>query len=158
MASWSRRAVSRHLFGLAPTGVYPAVTIAGYAVSSYLTISPLPAERRRFVFCGTIRHHASGAQALPGDLPFGARTFLDEVHPSRLSDHPHPRTRSISEMCTDATCTDAALTAGLTVRVSSSGIRRTTPVSSPYASFGIHAFTAPDTCCYHADSNGAISR
>ena len=30
------------LFGLAPGGVYPAATVAGYAVRSYRTISPLP--------------------------------------------------------------------------------------------------------------------
>jgi hypothetical protein len=87
-AFWSRRAVSRRLFGLAPIGVYHAVTIAGYAVSSYLTISPLPARSRRSVFCGTIRHHLHGAQVLPGGLPYGARTFLD-ASASRLSDHPH---------------------------------------------------------------------
>jgi hypothetical protein len=38
----SRRAVSRRLFGLAPTVVYHAVIIADYAVSSYLAVSPLP--------------------------------------------------------------------------------------------------------------------
>jgi len=46
------------LFGLAPDGVFRAPTIAGRAVGSYPAFSPLPssvAERRRFVFCGTIR-------------------------------------------------------------------------------------------------------
>jgi len=42
-ASPSRRAVSRRLFGLAPTGVYHAATITDRAVSSYLAVSPLPA-------------------------------------------------------------------------------------------------------------------
>jgi len=39
---WSRRAVSRRLFGLAPTGVFRAVTVTGNAVGSYPTFSPLP--------------------------------------------------------------------------------------------------------------------
>ena len=30
------------LFGLAPDGVYRAASVAGYAVSSYLTLSPFP--------------------------------------------------------------------------------------------------------------------
>jgi len=33
---------SRCLFGLAPAGVYPAASVTSRAVSSYLTISPLP--------------------------------------------------------------------------------------------------------------------
>ena len=44
------------LFGLAPGGVYPAAPIAGGAVRSYRTVSPLPrgvATPRRFDFCGT---------------------------------------------------------------------------------------------------------
>jgi hypothetical protein len=51
------------LFGLAPSGVYPAADVATGAVRSYRTISPLPpgasadARRRgrRCVFCGTFR-------------------------------------------------------------------------------------------------------
>ena len=39
---WSRRTVSRRLFGLAPAGVYRAVIVADDAVGSYPTISPLP--------------------------------------------------------------------------------------------------------------------
>lgn len=43
------------LFGLAPGGVYRAVSVAGNAVRSYRTLSPLPApKRRRFAFCGTV--------------------------------------------------------------------------------------------------------
>jgi hypothetical protein len=64
-------------------------------VSSYLTISPLPAERRRFVFCGTIRHHVSGAQELPGGLPYGARTFLDDIDTHR--DYPITHSEKYSE-------------------------------------------------------------
>jgi hypothetical protein len=84
-------------------------------VSSYLAISPLPARGWRFVFCGTIRHRVNGAQALPGDLPYGARTFLDgDETPSRLSDRrfPHAPT-SIAGIRADDT-----LTAGFNVLVS----------------------------------------
>jgi len=54
-----RRAASAPLFGLAPGGVYPATPVTRSAVSSYLTISPLPRYRtsraRRYIFCGTFR-------------------------------------------------------------------------------------------------------
>jgi hypothetical protein len=47
------------LFGLAPAGVYPATSVAGRAVGSYPTFSPLPAlpfgSRWRCLFCGTVR-------------------------------------------------------------------------------------------------------
>ena len=48
------------LFGLAPGGVCRAVAVAGNAVRSYRTLSPLPAGRapavhgRRSAFCGTV--------------------------------------------------------------------------------------------------------
>jgi len=42
------------LFGLAPSGVYPAMPVTRHAVRSYRTISPLPASRR-YIFCGTSR-------------------------------------------------------------------------------------------------------
>ena len=50
----ARRRVSLH--GLAPDGVYHARPVAGPAVRSYRTFSPLPEIRcrgRRSVFCGT---------------------------------------------------------------------------------------------------------
>ena len=50
----TRQRVSLH--GLAPDGVYHARPVAGPAVRSYRTFSPLPAVRcrgRRSVFCGT---------------------------------------------------------------------------------------------------------
>jgi hypothetical protein len=44
------------LFGLAPSGVYPATSVARCAVRSYRTISPLPRrEPWRYIFCGTFR-------------------------------------------------------------------------------------------------------
>jgi hypothetical protein len=59
----AERERSRHarclppLFGLAPGGVYPALSVAGEAVRSYRTLSPLPggpeALAGRFAFCGT---------------------------------------------------------------------------------------------------------
>ena len=77
------------LFGLAPSGVYPATTVAGSAVRSYRTISPLPevgagAEfveaplrpQPRAVYFLWHFPSAHAAQALPGTLPCGARTFL----------------------------------------------------------------------------------
>ena len=42
MSTWSRRAVSHRLFGLAPAGVCRATTVASRAVGSYPTLSPLP--------------------------------------------------------------------------------------------------------------------
>jgi hypothetical protein len=45
VASLSGRTAPRHLFGLAPTGVYPATSVAGRAVRSYRTFSPLPDPR-----------------------------------------------------------------------------------------------------------------
>ena len=46
------------LFGLAPSGVFPATPVASRAVRSYRTISPLPEflvnkAFRRYIFCGT---------------------------------------------------------------------------------------------------------
>ena len=97
-ASRSGRAVPRRLFGLAPAGVYPATSVAGGAVRSYRTFSPLPdplarpsavcflwhcPSRRRA--CHHARHHA---QALPGGLPCGARTFLDRTSEDPCRDRP----------------------------------------------------------------------
>ena len=55
------RATSRNkahmppLFGLAPGGVCRAVSVAGPAVRSYRTLSPLPGRSpRRSAFCGTV--------------------------------------------------------------------------------------------------------
>ena len=91
-ASWSRRATSRRLFGLAPAGVYPATPVARRAVRSYRTISTLPdptlsrgPSAVSFLWhCPSHpRDESRGcAQALPGSLPCGARTFLDR-HLSR---------------------------------------------------------------------------
>ena len=68
--------------GFAPSGVYRAPSLAGWAVRSYRTLSPLPVwpwPRRRFAFCGTFPAPppATGRPDLPVTLPCGARTFLD---------------------------------------------------------------------------------
>ena len=67
------------LFGLAPGGVYPAIAVAGDAVRSYRTLSPLPAFARgfdgRFAFCGTFPGVAPAGR-YPAPCFRGARTFL----------------------------------------------------------------------------------
>ena len=66
----------------------PCRSVAGLAVRSYRTVSPLPDPAAPDVPCGTWRRwpsavcsllhfpSARAAQALPGTLPCGARTFL----------------------------------------------------------------------------------
>ena len=77
---------SRRLLGLAPAGVYRAVHVAMYAVGSYPTFSPLPAESGwRSVFCGTVRHAQRACPGVTWRPAHGARTFLDGVKPSRPS-------------------------------------------------------------------------
>jgi hypothetical protein len=66
------------LLGLAPGGVYRAAPVAGRAVRSYRTLSPLPAPRRarwRFPFCGTFPRVAPAGR-YPAPCFRGARTFL----------------------------------------------------------------------------------
>ncbi len=54
------RAAPGFLFGLAPDGVFRALSITRQAVSSYLTFSPLPRPcgRGGLIFCGTVRRNA----------------------------------------------------------------------------------------------------
>jgi len=81
---WSGIAPVPFLFGLAPGGVCRAVSVAGNAVRSYRTVSPLPAAERyapgRSVLCGTVPG-VSPAGRYPAPFVHGARTFL----PGRLS-------------------------------------------------------------------------
>ena len=89
-ASLSGWATLRCLFGLAPAGVYRATTVTSRAVSSYLTISPLPVCRRptSLAVCFLLHYPSmpfGTAQALPGSAPCGARTFLEY---SRTRDRP----------------------------------------------------------------------
>src|SRR5204863_8283272 len=78
------RATSRNeahvppLFGLAPGGVCRAVSVAGDAVRSYRTLSPLPRIRnapRRSALCGTFPGVAPAGR-YPAPYIHGARTFL----------------------------------------------------------------------------------
>src|SRR5882672_9818219 len=64
------------LFGFAPGVVCHAVSVAGPAVRSYRTFSPLPRpKRRRFVLCGTVPGVAPAGR-YPAPHVDGARTFL----------------------------------------------------------------------------------
>ena len=68
------------LLGLAPGGVYPAAAVAGGAVRSYRTISPLPPATSRAAgsavcFCGTFPGVAPAGR-YPAPCLRGARTFL----------------------------------------------------------------------------------
>ncbi len=64
------------LFGFAPGGVYRAASVAGRAVGSYPTLSPLPRPQpRRFAFCGTFPGVAPAGR-YPAPFFRGARTFL----------------------------------------------------------------------------------
>ena len=71
----ARRTTSLPLFGLAPDEVFLAICVAAGAVSSYLTISPLPSRGRAVYF---LWHSLWGHPpwALPSIPSCGARTFL----------------------------------------------------------------------------------
>ena len=73
---WNSFEPAPPLFGLAPGGVCRAVPVAGSAVGSYPTVSPLPGTRPgRFHFCGTFPEVAL-AGSWPAPSFRGARTFL----------------------------------------------------------------------------------
>ena len=86
---------ARSLFGLAPGGACHAVPVAGSAVRSYRTLSPLPPGlgRRpklrgwRFALCGTVPGVAPAGR-YPAPSFRGARTFLQ---------HPANRTPAITQ-------------------------------------------------------------
>src|SRR5262245_34070736 len=67
------------LFGLAPGGVYHAAAVAGGAVRSYRTVSPLPRQyatrRGGLSLCGTFPG-CEPAGRYPAPYVHGARTFL----------------------------------------------------------------------------------
>ena len=66
---------STPLFGLAPHGVYRALSVTGEAVRSYRTLSPLPTDVR-WAVC-SLRHFPSRyhGRALPGMLPVRSPDF-----------------------------------------------------------------------------------
>jgi len=70
---------SASLFGLAPGGVYLATNcyqLRGALLPHHFTLTSLSLKQTEAVsFCCTSRGHYT-PQALPGTLPFGARTFL----------------------------------------------------------------------------------
>ena len=74
------------LLGLAPGGVCPAAAVAGGAVRSYRTISPLPPGKPGLAvcFCGTFPKVALAGR-YPAPYFRGARTFLS---PRTESGHP----------------------------------------------------------------------
>jgi hypothetical protein len=105
------------LFGLAPGGVYPANAVAGAAVRSCRTVSPLPAGPKaggRSVLCGTFPGVAPAGR-YPAPCFRGARTFLQHAltrasaavqpsggcylrqatHPSKPAIDPTPRKRQV---------------------------------------------------------------
>ena len=81
------------LLGLAPGGVFPAAAVAGGAVRSYRTVSPLPPapsgrrQARRCPFCGTVPGVAPAGR-YPAPHLRGARTFLS---PHRGEERPSSR-------------------------------------------------------------------
>ena len=85
------------LFCLAPHGVFRASRIAPRAVSSYLAFSPLPAlkkeqlfsQRTGGVFSVTLSVNTCFRECCPrilrGMLPYGVRTFLQQIPLTRGS-------------------------------------------------------------------------
>src|SRR5215472_5502233 len=80
---------SRCLFGLAPTGGYRATTVAGRAVGSYPTFSPLPLDRGRSVFCGPFRRLAAPRRYLAVS-PVELGLSSESPDPAATRDHPTP--------------------------------------------------------------------
>jgi hypothetical protein len=87
------RAAPRPLFGLAPDGVCRATSVTSGPVRSYRTLSPLPVPLARPSAVCFLWHFPSSldARVLPGTLPFGARTFLQQPKlPAILTRHAPP--------------------------------------------------------------------
>src|SRR6266568_1466646 len=98
-AAPATRAGSRCLLGLAPTGGYRAASVAGRAVGSYPTVSPLPLDKGRSVFCGPFRRLSAPRRYLavcPVELglssirPFNRRTATIAPHPLQVPKVPAP--------------------------------------------------------------------
>ena len=98
------------LFGLAPDGVFRAVTLTRDAVVFYTTFSPLPvalAKHRRFNFLwhcpskslSTFRPRVSQSNGLGlrGIAPFGVRTFLFRLAPKAIL-HPSKTDVKLTEI------------------------------------------------------------
>ncbi len=91
-----RATSSGFLFGLAPGGVYPATSVTKSAVRSYRTISPLPLKNSEAVCFLLHWPSVHTAQALPGTLPSGARTFLNTKNDTATA-WPTPRLNATTE-------------------------------------------------------------
>ena len=81
----ARRCRLQPLFGIAPGGACRAAAVAGGAVVSCTTVSPLPVARRS-VLCGAFPRVAPAGR-YPAPLLCGVRTFLTGG-PARPSGHP----------------------------------------------------------------------
>jgi len=101
-AARTTRAGSRCLFGLAPTGGHRAAPVTRRAVGSYPTVSPLPLDAGRFVFCGPVRRLAAPRRYLavyPAELGLSsARPNLRRTatitpcrHPAETYRHGEPQ-------------------------------------------------------------------
>lgn len=80
------------LLGLAPGGVYLAVRITADAVSSYLTISPLPLAGR-YLFCCTFHRLAA-----PGYYPAPCPAVFGLSSPPRTRDFPEMAIKAITAL------------------------------------------------------------
>src|SRR2546422_744781 len=91
-AAPATRAGSRCLLGLAPTGGYRAASVAGRAVGSYPTVSPLPLDKGRSVFCGPIRRLAAPRRYLavcPTELGLSSMRKSSR-RPATITPYRHP--------------------------------------------------------------------
>ena len=89
----------RRLFGLAPAGVYRAARVTTCAVSSYLTLSPLPDPACGWPSAVSFLWHfpsSHDAQTLSGGSSYGARTFLDTCGCHSCRDRPAAHYGSIN--------------------------------------------------------------
>jgi len=91
-AAQTTRAGSRCLFGLAPTGGYRATPVARRAVGSYPTVSPLPLDKGRSVFCGPFRRLTAPRRYLavcPRELGLSSARHSSR-HAATIAPYRHP--------------------------------------------------------------------
>src|SRR3989442_1529757 len=95
-AAQTTRAGSRCLFGLAPTGGYRATPVARRAVGSYPTVSPLPLNKGRSVFCGPFRRLTAPRRYLavcPMELGLSSARHSDR-RTATITPYRHPEWRA----------------------------------------------------------------
>src|SRR3989454_8545762 len=91
-AAQTTRAGSRCLFGLAPTGGYRATPVTRRAVGSYPTVSPLPLDKGRSVFCGLFRRLTAPGGYLavcPQELGLSSACHSNR-HTATITPYRHP--------------------------------------------------------------------